>query len=203
MRIFSFGVLYPFAVSATAIQPRAGSVPAGPYTAGVWRPAQGTDLFFYGDGINANAGRFWLGKNATSYCPGEVENLDCSKFATSSTNFVGGNGTLALDVSVPGGQQIYVAADGALGYTGPHSAAVPDGAITTGFWRERSEAWGAPVNLGMTSRSWQLCPIGDTPQGRNGTFQIYLVDETKDGCYGVAMRTYTGSGAGGNAWEYL
>jgi hypothetical protein len=45
----------------------------------------------------------------------------------------GGDDTLSLGVVVPGGQQVYVAPDGSLSYTLPHSVSKPDGSIQTGF----------------------------------------------------------------------
>lgn len=105
MKILSICTASPLLAYGAVLAPRAGSVPTGAYEAGVWKIAEGTDIFFFGNAINANAGQFWLGKNTTAYCPTGVDNLDCSAYATTSTNFVGGNGTLALNVSVPGGQQ--------------------------------------------------------------------------------------------------
>ena len=59
--------------------------------------------------IEANGGRFWIGKAASAYCPSDVDKLDCSAFKGNQTIFVGGNdfgdGAIALKVVVPGGQQ--------------------------------------------------------------------------------------------------
>ena len=59
--------------------------------------------------IEANGGRFWIGKPASAYCPSDVDKLDCSAFKGNQTILVGGNdsgdSTVALKVVVPGGQQ--------------------------------------------------------------------------------------------------
>lgn len=92
----------PVLAFGATIAPRA--VPTGPWSPGVWKIADGTDLFFFGDGINASGNRFWLNKNASTYCP-SVEGLDCSLFSNDTTILAGGNDTTSLYVAVPGGQQ--------------------------------------------------------------------------------------------------
>ena len=72
----------------------------------VTKPGSADDI-----AIQANGGRFWLGKPASAYCPADVDKLDCSAFKDSSnqTIFVGGNdfgdSPVGLRVVVPGGQQ--------------------------------------------------------------------------------------------------
>ncbi len=83
----------------------------GPWTAHAWQP--GPDLKpggLPGNGeVQANGGRFWIGKPASAYCPSGVSGLDCAGYPGGDAVFVGGNqacnGTLFLDVSGPGGQQ--------------------------------------------------------------------------------------------------
>ncbi|KAF1350164.1 hypothetical protein BDV97DRAFT_282314, partial [Delphinella strobiligena] len=79
---------------------------------------------FQNGAINANGNYIWLNK-ATA---GQTS----AKRDTVNTVFSGGEGTLSLDVSVPGGQQVYVAKTGELSYTTPHSADTHDG-TQTGF----------------------------------------------------------------------
>lgn len=54
--------------------------------------------------LQANGGSFWIGKNASSYCPSSVGSA-CPP--GNSTSFTSGSatGTLAMNVEVPGGQQ--------------------------------------------------------------------------------------------------
>lgn len=95
----------PLIAAKATVIPRSGPAPPGPWTAGVWKIAQGTDVFFWGNPINANNGKFWVNKNTTSYCPSGIEGLDCSAYPGTDTVFAGGNGTLSMNVGVPGGQQ--------------------------------------------------------------------------------------------------
>jgi hypothetical protein len=87
--------------------------------------------------INASGQGFWIGKNTATYCPSGVSGLDCSTVNNSTTVVETGAVNTASGASlydeVPGGQQLYVAKNGAVGYTIAHSAAIPSGAYTTGF----------------------------------------------------------------------
>lgn len=47
-----------------------------------------------------------------------------------------------MGVIVPGGQQVYVAPDGALSYTQAHSAYVPEGSVRDGWSRTEGEYFG-------------------------------------------------------------
>lgn len=96
---------FPLAALGAAAAPQARAVPSGPWTAGVWKIAEGSDFFFFGDPINASNGKFWVNRETSSYCPDGVEGLDCSLYPGSNTVFTGGNNTLSLSVAVPGGQQ--------------------------------------------------------------------------------------------------
>ncbi|KAI1660888.1 hypothetical protein F4813DRAFT_266974 [Daldinia decipiens] len=197
MRVLTALLVGPAVTLAAAIIPRA-SVPEGPWTAGVWRMPTDDNTFFNGNDINASGGKFYVNKNTSAYCPGDVENLDCSLYPGSKTVFTGGNNTLFLDVGVPGGQQVYVAGDGSLSYTVAHSGAMPEGSVSTGFQRQRSEAFGAPVVLSSSAKSWLMCPVSEG-EPRERTYQIYVGQGTED-CLNTAVRTYTSSGP--DAWQY-
>ncbi|KAI1807213.1 hypothetical protein F4811DRAFT_567063 [Daldinia bambusicola] len=199
MRALTALLVGPAVTLAAAIIPRAYPLP-GPWTAGVWRvPAEG-DAYFLGEGINANGGKFYVNKNTSSYCPPNVPNLNCSAFPGTRTVFTGGNNTLFLDVAVPGGQQVYIAKDGSLSYTIPHSGALPEGAVTTGFERSISLSGGAPVVLSHSGQFWLMCPVSEG-EPRERTYQIYVGHGTQN-CLNTGVRTYTASG-GPDAWEYL
>ncbi|KAI0450082.1 hypothetical protein F5B21DRAFT_529290 [Xylaria acuta] len=197
MRTIPTILAYAAVAGAAAIESRSYPPPPGPWTAGVWRPPTGDGSpFFFGDGINANNGYFWLGKDPTAYCPPDVEGLDCSGFPGSRTVFVGGNDTVSLDVGVEGGQQVYVEANGAVAYTKAHSPALPDGALINGFGRAISESGGAPTVLSFTGKNWLLCLVA----GSDGVYQVFLGPYTAD-CLPVQMRTY--GPAEVSAWEYV
>ncbi|KAK0636776.1 hypothetical protein B0T17DRAFT_89882 [Bombardia bombarda] len=175
--------------------------PPGPWTLGAWRPpTDNTSPMWFGRAIQANGSRFWLGKTPSAYCPAGISGLDCSLYPGDSTVFNGGNDTVFLNVAVPGGQQVYIAPDGALGYTPPHSTFKPDGSIVSGWVREISVAGGAPTVMGYNGRPILACPAGD---GAVDVYQIYVKlaeADPKSGCISFQMRTY--SAAGTVAWEY-
>ncbi|KAI1647920.1 uncharacterized protein F4817DRAFT_315461 [Daldinia loculata] len=198
MRALTALLVGPAVTLAAAIIPRDGPVPEGPWTAGVWRMPAEDNAVFTGDAINASGGKFYVNKNTSAYCPGDVANLDCSLYPGSKTVFAGGNNTLFLSVGVPGGQQVYIAADGSLSYTVPHSGALPEGSVSTGFERQRSESFGAPVVLGNAGQLWLMCPVSEG-EPRERTYQMY-VGHGPEGCLNTGVRTYTSSGP--DAWEY-
>lgn len=78
------------------------AVPDGPWELGI---KSNYPQYLFGM-VEANNGSFWYGKTPSPYCPAEVEGLDCSEYPGTRTVFVdGGEGTVYLDVAVPGGQQ--------------------------------------------------------------------------------------------------
>lgn len=102
MGFFTLVLAYSCPAFAAAVAPRGPST--GPYTAVAWNLQDG-GISLWGNPINANGGRFWIGKGPATYCPGGVEGLDCSGFNHTATRFTGGVNTLFMDVAVPGGQQ--------------------------------------------------------------------------------------------------
>ncbi|KAG5978270.1 hypothetical protein E4U55_006308 [Claviceps digitariae] len=84
--------------------------------------------------INANGGKFWIGKPTSQYCPPNVEQAgDCPLGNDTSVWVNNDSATSSLNVVVPGGQQIYIAPDSSLSFTQPHSAYIPPGSIVVGF----------------------------------------------------------------------
>jgi hypothetical protein len=83
--------------------------------------------------VEARDGHFYIGAGGpTTYCPAEsIGAANCPPGNT--TVLSGGDNTLSLGVVVPGGQEVYVAPDGALSYTTAHSVRKPDGSIVEGF----------------------------------------------------------------------
>ncbi|KAI0188029.1 hypothetical protein EV127DRAFT_435298 [Xylaria flabelliformis] len=193
-------IAWPAAALAASI-PRALDTPTGPFSAGAWRIAQGTDVFFFGTAINASGGKFYINRNTSTYCPEGVSGLDCTVYSGTGTTLVIGNGTatMSLQVSVPGGQQVYIGPDGALSYTQAHSAAMPANSTVTGFSRERSESFGAPVYLYSSLSSWWLCPVSEG-EPRERTYQIFASNANPGDCYNTQIRTYTPDE--GHVWQY-
>jgi hypothetical protein len=190
-------------------------------------PDSGVDGFTPGSrelSIEANGGRFWIGKSASAYCPSGVDKLDCSVYKGDKTIFVGandfGDGVVSLNVVVPGGQRgtylplqerrwrhrltkhisrtVYIAPDGALSYTQAHSASMPQGSETEAFGR-------APLTVGANAQlvlwspngDFEACPVGDA-----GTYQIYVRVANNDriGCTLIMIRTRSANGT--SSWQY-
>ncbi|PNS20841.1 50S ribosomal protein L4 [Sphaceloma murrayae] len=137
-------------------------------------------------GVNASGLALWLNKPTATYCP-SVPEVPCP--SNPSTLFVGGQNTLGLDVSVPGGQQVYVAADGRAKYTQAHSANTGTGSATTGF----SVVDGALLFEGA---SWTACP-------EETSYAVYAASRnvTAEGCLGFRWRAED-AGAAEGAWQY-
>ncbi|KAF2477855.1 uncharacterized protein BDR25DRAFT_4618 [Lindgomyces ingoldianus] len=143
--------------------------------------------------LNAIGGKFFLGGSPSSYCPPEVGTA-CPP--GTSTVLAGGVGTLSLGVIVPGGQQVYIAPDGTMSYTAPHSAYKPEGSVVDGWSR-------SPVNdqFGYLTFSGGLvaCPV----DANNKPWQVYgqIASVTlSPQCLGFSALTINGTEAG--AWEY-
>ncbi|KAI0434895.1 hypothetical protein F5Y09DRAFT_295151 [Xylaria sp. FL1042] len=191
-------VLAFLSCSAAAL---AASIPAQDastqtFATGAWR-TDDTEIIFLGPPINANGGKFYVNKPTATYCPLD----DCSGFEGKDTTFVIGTDstTMSLDVSVPGGQQVYIAPDGTLSFTQAHSAYIPPGSIVTGFSRNASQETGAPFYLYSDLASWYLCPVTEG-EPTTKVYQIYASDQDIVGCYDTRIRTY--APAEENVWEY-
>lgn len=116
--------------------------------------------------VTARGGKFYIGAGPpTSTCPQSVS-YACPPGNT--TIFAGGDQTLSLGVVVPGGQQVYVAADGALSYTIPHSAYIPAGSVVDQFSRT-APSGGQSFGYLNFNTGFVACPVGGAGQG----YQVY------------------------------
>lgn len=104
-------------------------------------------------------------------------------------------------MEVPGGQLVYVEADGALGFTQAHSASIPDGAVVSTFTLTQGLSFGELGFSGLGGAGFIACPNATT-----GTFpyQIFADIPGAGGtnCLGFDPLTtnYTG---GPGAWQYI
>ncbi|MCJ1379114.1 hypothetical protein MMC17_002214 [Xylographa soralifera] len=151
--------------------------------------------FIFGPGINS----------ASSYCPTSV-GTGCP--VGNQTVFTADGG--ALDVEVPGGQQVYVAPNGALSFTQAHSISYPPGSQFGGFGGNGGEFVYAGAN---GTAGWITCPVDalDFSPPLNYIYQIYANVSShptrypNNGpffvCYDVTLLLdkYTG---GFGAWQY-
>lgn len=116
--------------------------------------------------LTARGGKFYLGGGPpSSYCP---ESVGSSCPPGNTTVFAGGDGTLALGVVVPGGQQVYVAADGSLSYTTAHSAYIPAGSVLDQFSKTAPSNGNSFGYLNFET-GFVACPAGAADQG----YQVY------------------------------
>ncbi|KAG9949049.1 hypothetical protein KCU85_g4493, partial [Aureobasidium melanogenum] len=140
--------------------------------------------------INANGNSFWLNKKTSSYCPNTtVTSCPDGKY----TYFTGGNDTLSLNVEVPGGQRVYVAQDGSLGFTIPHGSVSGSQNVSyTGFNLRDSG-----IHLQYKSADWIAVPIGSAYK----VFAAAAENAPKNGT-GFSFRVGSVDAPFG-AWEYL
>ncbi|KAF2639923.1 putative IgE-binding protein [Massarina eburnea CBS 473.64] len=142
--------------------------------------------------LTANGGKFTLGGTPSSYCPPQVGET-CDAYPGNQTILAGGQGSLSLGVIVPGGQQVYVAPDGTLSYTSPHSTYKPEGSIVDGWNRTEGEYFGY-----ITFASGLIAC--QTTEGK--PWQVYgaIPAVNTTGCLGFSALTVNETDAG--AWEY-
>ncbi|KAI4730988.1 hypothetical protein E4T49_01407 [Aureobasidium sp. EXF-10728] len=139
--------------------------------------------------LNANGNAFWLNKETHSYCPNTtISSCPPGKY----TYFTNGNNTLSLSVEVPGGQRVYVAADGSLGYTIPHGSVGGGQNVSyTGFSVKDSG-----IHLQYRDSDWIAVPVGAAYK----VFAAAAENAPKNGT-GFAFRVQSVDAAFG-AWEY-
>jgi hypothetical protein len=194
------GVCYAPVPTASETQPEPSAAPApapGPGYFGVISARSASPIHL--QTLTARGGKFYLGGGPpSSYCPPNVADA-CPPGNT--TVLAGGDNTLSLGVVVPGGQQVYIAPDGSLSYTQPHSVFMPEGSIQTGFSRTapvNDQAFGY-LNYGA---GFVACP----PAAANATegYQVYgaTTNATTFGpeCLGFSALSVSVDEAG--AWEY-
>lgn len=104
---------------------------------------------------------------------------------TNRTTFSTGDSVLALRDVVPGGQRVYMGADGTLGYTVPHSGLVPEGAVATGFSLSEPGTDGKSPNQVLLfdgRNNFLACPNGDT------SYNVVVSNKsTRTDCVGLVM----------------
>ncbi|KAF3916698.1 hypothetical protein ABW20_dc0106013 [Dactylellina cionopaga] len=147
--------------------------------------------------INANAGRFWIGRQTITTCP--VERYRCPKGKDTSFAINKMYGMATLNTIVPGGQQLYVDPSGALSFTQPHSTYMPAGSRANGF--KISGTTDGNYYLSHSMGSFLACPTG-----RDGgiPYQVYVningnVARSRKGCLEFAA---AGSPVRDAVWQY-
>ncbi|KAL8959439.1 MAG: hypothetical protein Q9193_003699 [Seirophora villosa] len=161
--------------------------------------------------VNANGGAFWIGKETASYCP-LTDQSQCPP--GNSTVLAAGGGGASMNVIVPGGQQVYVAPNGALRFTIAHSAYVPAGSAIDGFNATVGEINGSLGHFtfnGLGADGFLACPVNADGKG---PYQVFanvkgLSDKDvpggcKDKCLGFGALTapYKADDQSAFVWQY-
>ncbi|KAL9595215.1 MAG: hypothetical protein Q9219_006581 [cf. Caloplaca sp. 3 TL-2023] len=157
--------------------------------------------------VNANGRAFWIGKDTATYCP-LTNSTQCP--TGTDTAFIVSGGGASLDSQVPGGQLIYVAPSGALGFTQAHSAAFPTGSalqIFNATSAQSNGSLGVFTFEGLGATGFLACPVA-----ADGPYQVFadvdgLSDQDvpggcKDECLGFGALTAP-YGDGPAAWQYI
>ncbi|OQE28377.1 hypothetical protein PENSTE_c003G04326 [Penicillium steckii] len=106
--------------------------------------------------LNAAGQKFWLGGKTSSYCP-HIDGLECPA-GNQTVLASGGN---ALDVEVPGGQQVYVDPSGALSFTQAHSASIPPNSAVGSLSYVPGKPWAHYTFNGWNATGLMACPTED------------------------------------------
>ena len=159
--------------------------------------------------INANSGAFYIGKNTTTYCP-EDSPATCETCKTVNTNqtifsYLNGQGRLALDTIVPGGQQVYVTQGddatgqlaGQLKFTPAHSVATSGPALYDGF----SIVYDGRFQF--EGQDWLACPIDNFNSGYGIWSQARVAGSNAgEECLGFIWRVVQVGDETKSAWQY-
>lgn len=148
--------------------------------------------------VNANGGKFWVGKPTATYCPIAADECPADLYTVLAT---AGTGTVSMSVEVPGGQQVYVdPSDGSLSFTQAHSAYLPPGAELSPFTYTPQQGPGyvGTLSFGTGTEGFFACPVNGT-----SPYQILSLaaGTAAADCIGINLATseYNGTVA---AWQY-
>ncbi|KAL2064943.1 hypothetical protein VTL71DRAFT_4083 [Oculimacula yallundae] len=150
--------------------------------------------------LSASGQRIYINKETATDCPAET--VDCSKVGN-STAFVYNPATTTVNMQtiVPGGQQLYVGYGGELGYTIPHTVAIPELAKVQGFEYTPQADDGTIGALIFEGQGFDACPTGEKGILDQDVYQIFARSVAgHTGCISVSIGTaaYTGS----PVWSY-
>lgn len=184
--------------------------------------------------MNAAGTYFYLGGKPSTYCPESVSQV--APCPSGSVTAFAGNGaalvcssisnppsplppgsqgntreaklTVNQDVTVPGGQAIYVDSNGALRFTQPHSASIGEGSSTGPFQYTPGSSSGNGLGQyaykGQGASGFVACPTDDNKyQVFAGLANITAPQGDAGECLGFNALTSVYRGNGTAAWEYI
>lgn len=148
---------------------------------------------FHLSSINAHDQRFWLGLDTSSQCPrGEAH---CAR--GNVTTFDGGSDALSMSVQVPGGQEVYIAQDGALGFSLAHTPPGSEAIASKGFAKSEGRLFGG---LSYVDGGFFACPVEGSPT----VWQIFVnISHFRQSWSCVSFDVLTVNTTGIGAWEYV
>ncbi|KAJ5248822.1 hypothetical protein N7468_000273 [Penicillium chermesinum] len=172
--------------------------------------------------LNAAGDRFYLGGKTVTFCPDDV-GVPCDKMSkdtifSSASTLSPANATGLQDVSVPGGQSLYVDKFGAVGFTTAHSVFVPPGS-ELGPFSYKPNAFGNGNSEWTFGDGFMACPVpsnatasASTRRIRRGAAPVYQVFAARDDafvptgnvsdCLGFDALAVPANGTQG-AWQYV
>ena len=139
--------------------------------------------------IYAKGNKLQLGGTAPQSCTPPGVNVPVQNYTSYQ---VSPSGNMGLRVVVPGGQQVYVAQDGTVSYTTPHSGNTGTGSTVTGF--SLSDA-ARPALQFQGKRGFAACPD-------EGVYTVtYLDFSSRTDCLGIDLLA-TDASSSAAAWEW-
>jgi len=148
--------------------------------------------------INARNSKFFIGKNTDAYCPADNDEIPCGSFGNSTQVRLYGD-QLSMDVSVPGGQTVYIGPKGALRFTEPHTYSMPKGSTTGGF-SITEEDGGVYASIGHEG-GFLACPVDAAKGGYPYQIFVGVKGFSRENCTGFDFAAVNSTQPG--AFEYL
>ncbi|KAL2076158.1 hypothetical protein VTL71DRAFT_1101 [Oculimacula yallundae] len=153
--------------------------------------------------VNAKGLEFNVNNGTKTYCP--AGQVDCSHAGTATVfAYQPESQTLAMDVTVPGGQRAFVRKDGSLGFTIAHSGAIPEGAMLGPFQFTPQQESGTVGRLLFEERGFNACKTGQKGSSGRDVYKLYALsiaskEQLEKECTDVVFNTATWTGA--MAWQ--
>lgn len=147
--------------------------------------------------VSASDHSLWLNKPTGSFCPDNVKKIGGCPVGN-TTDFTSADGTLSMGTVVPGGQQVYIEPEtGAVKYTTAHSAAVPEGAIVTGWHRSEEGSLGYLKN---EKGGFVACPASGNDKDSWKVFIALECVDFADAC--LSFDALASNLTEASAWQY-
>ncbi|MCJ1461424.1 hypothetical protein MMC07_000021 [Pseudocyphellaria aurata] len=207
MKLSSAALLLAFISSPAAASPVKSRQATNPSFFTITAARSGSAI--HQQSVHASSRAFWIGKPTETYCPPQVD-AEAACPPGTETVLAAGDTAASLDVSVPGGQQIYVESTGALGFTQAHSAEYPPGSILQGFTLTPGSPSRSLSFSGLGATGFLACPANASGAGPYKVFAN--VRGLKDGntpggsvqaCIGFDALAVEYADERGAAWQYI